>query len=148
MATKSFAVNTTPHVAQVGEVMLSFVPEANGSDLVEGYAKLRAAQAGVNLEESPESAKDLFRALRTFLAGLMLPESATLLMTLDVVSEDGEALGSFLDPAEAEKEAAKYRAAKVVDRLPLPSRVLTELMEWVIEVLAGSARPTGPSSDS
>lgn len=144
MVTKDFAIRSEPHVATIGEHRLTFAPEANGSELLDGYAKLKAAQASVDVEKDPAAAKKILRALRVFLASLMLPESADLFLTVDVLNEEGVRVRSFKDEAEAEEFAASSMVgAKVVERLPLPQRVLTELLEWIIEVLGGGARPTG-----
>lgn len=148
MAEKSFSIQTEPHLAKIGDVTLSFVPEANGSELIQNYSKLRKIQQSVNLEENPEDALKVIRAAREFLGSLMLPESQELFTTLDVVADDGKILASFRSMERAEAEAARYVEAKIVDRFPLPQRVMTKLTEWALEVLGGGARPTGSSSDS
>lgn len=149
MATKNFAIRTEPHIAEIGDVKLLFVPEANGSELLDGHARLKEEQSSIDLETDPMAAHKVLRALRVFLAQFMLPESAELFTTLDVVNADGVRVQSFKDEMEARDFAATMGAgAKAVDRLPLPQWVLTELLEWVVETLAGGTRPTGSATGS
>lgn len=147
MAEKSFAIQTTPHLAKIGDVTLSFVPEANGSELIQNYSKLRKIQKGVNLEDHPEEALKVIRAAREFLGSLMLDESQKIFTTLDVKMGD-QVIGSFTTMEAAEKHASEFVGAKIVDRFPLPQRVMTELTEWALEILGGGGRPTGSSNDS
>jgi len=152
---KNFALNTEPHVAQVGDVELQFQPEVMGDDFMDAYGELRDAQQaiGVNLDDlasvDPAQLRQVSRALRGFLAHLMLPESAELFTRLDVV-KGGKVLESFEDLEEAEAYAAKVKGggARIVDGLRLPDRVLTELLEWVVELFGGGQRPPMSSSGS
>lgn len=154
MATRTFALNTEPHVAQVGDTTLEFQPEVMGDDFMDAYAALREAQQpiGVDINDlaNVDSAqlRTVSRSLRAFLARLMLEESARLFTRLDVVKA-GEVLESFSDLAEAEAYAAKVRGgARVVDALRLPDRVLVELLEWVVELYGGGQRPPTSSGGS
>ncbi|MFF5668789.1 hypothetical protein ACFY8S_01410 [Streptomyces hygroscopicus] len=155
MATRNFALNTEPHVAQVGDIALEFQPEVMGDDFMDAYAELREAQRGIGVDPDdlsgadPGQLRQVSRALRSFLAHLMLPESAELITRLDVV-KGGETLGSFTDIEEAEAYAAAVEGggARVRDALRLPDRVLVELLEWVIELYGGGERPPMSSSAS
>lgn len=153
MATKSFSLNTTPHVADIGGTQLSFQPEMMGDEFVEAYAELRESRKGLDREDAdPEAVRVANRAMRTFLARTMLPESAELFTRLDVVS-GGEILKSFHDLAAAREFAAAEADSvagdlRVVDGLPLPDRILVELIEWVSELYGGGTRPTGSSTGS
>ncbi|PWI06534.1 hypothetical protein DIZ27_32865 [Streptomyces sp. NWU339] len=151
---KSFALHTEPHVAEVGETELLFEPEVFGDEFMDAYADLRDAQKekGIDLENlaelDPSVIRHAMRALRQFLARQMLPESAELITRLDVV-KDGKTLKSFQNLEEAEEYAAQRPGARVVDGLRLPTRVLVELLEWVVELFGGGgSRPTMSSSAS
>ncbi|MEU8831760.1 MULTISPECIES: hypothetical protein [unclassified Streptomyces] len=153
MATKSFSLNTVPHVADIGGVELLFQPEVMGDDFMDAYQSLIDAQksSGVSLDDlsgvDPAQLRNVSRALRDFLARLMLPESAELFTRLDVVV-DGKPVESFADGAEAEAYAAEIANARVVDGLRLPDRVLVELLEWVVELFGGGQRPPTSSGGS
>ncbi|MCI3221988.1 hypothetical protein [Streptomyces sp. NP-1717] len=53
MATKTFAINTKPHVADVGGTELLFQPEVMGDDFMDAYAELRNKHqnSGVDLDD-------------------------------------------------------------------------------------------------
>jgi hypothetical protein len=78
VATKSFAINTEPHRAEVGEHVLLFQPEVVGAEFAQAYSGLRDAQKRVKDVGDDVGAADLLavnEAMRSFLSGLMLPES-------------------------------------------------------------------------
>ncbi|MFF1964319.1 hypothetical protein ACFVW5_12005 [Streptomyces sp. NPDC058232] len=151
MATKSFSLNTVPHVADIGGVELLFQPEVMGDDFMDAYQSLIDAQksSGVSLDDlsevDPAQLRNVSRALRDFLARLMLPESAELFTRVDVVV-DGKPVESFADAAEAEAYAAEIANARIVDGLRLPDRVLVELLEWVVELFGGGNGQRPPTS--
>ncbi|MEH0579136.1 MULTISPECIES: hypothetical protein [Streptomyces] len=153
MATRKFALNTEPHVAEIGDTALSFQAEIYGDAFLDSYTELLEAQKakGVDLdnlaEADPADVRRTTRALRVFLARQMLEESAALFLRLNVV-KDGETLESFQDFDQAEEFAAQHEGARVVDELRLPTRVVVELLEWVVELFGGGDRPTMPSSGS
>ncbi|MFF4179728.1 hypothetical protein [Streptomyces sp. NPDC001750] len=151
---KTFALNTEPHVAVIGETELLFQPEVMGDDFMDSYAELREARQaeGVDLDDiedaDPAVVRKSNRGLRVFFARQMLPESAVLFLRLNVVKAD-KVLKSFQDLEEAEAYAAKQKGARIVDELRLPPRVLAELLEWIVELYGGGdARPTTSSSGS
>ncbi|MDX3068383.1 hypothetical protein PV518_40565 [Streptomyces sp. ND04-05B] len=153
---KSFALHTEPHVADIGGTELKFQPEVFGDDFMDSYAELRDAQKakGVDIENladaDPADLRKTTRALRVFLARQMLPEAAEQFLRLEVVKGD-RVLKSFQDLDEAEEFAAKQKGARIVDGLRLPTRVIVELLEWVVELYGGGsagARPTGSSNGS
>ncbi|MFJ7489674.1 hypothetical protein ACIQZB_00185 [Streptomyces sp. NPDC097727] len=152
---KSFALHTEPHVADIGGTELLFQPEVMGDEFMDAYAELRDAQKaeGVDLDNlgdaDPSDIRKSARALRVFLARQMLPESAEQFLRLDVV-KGSKVLKCFQDLDEAETYAAKQNGARIVDVLRLPTRVLVELLEWVVELYGGGgdARPTTSSSGS
>ncbi|MET8746892.1 hypothetical protein [Streptomyces sp. NPDC004728] len=152
---KSFALHTEPHVADIGGTELLFQPEVMGDEFMDAYAQLRDAQKakGVDLDDladaDPSDIRKSVRALRVFLAQQMLPESAEQFLHIDVV-KDSKVLKSFQDLEEAEAYAATRKGARLVDALRLPSRVLVDLMEWIVELYGGGgdARPTTSSSGS
>jgi hypothetical protein len=151
---KSFALNTEPHIADIGGTELKFEPEVMGDEFMDAYAELREAQhaKGVDLENlaeaDPKDIRRTMRSLRLFLARQMLPESAALFTRLDVVNGAGDVLESFHDFDEAEEYAEQYDGARVVDHFRLPTRVVVELLEWVVELFGGGSRPTMSSSGS
>ncbi|MFJ2205927.1 hypothetical protein [Streptomyces microflavus] len=154
MANKSFALNTEPHVAAVGDTELLFEPEVMGDDFMDAYVGLRDAQQalGVDVENlenlAPQAIRSLSVALREFLARLMLPESAAVMTRLQV-SQAGKTLDTFADQAAAEEFAATVTGAtRITYALRLPDRVLTELMEWTVELYSGGKRPPTSSSGS
>lgn len=155
MATKKFALHTEPHVADIGGTELLFAAEVYGDDFMDAYAELQARLTadGVDLDDpdslASASGKAATRAVRLFLAELMLPESAELFTRLHVVVNGEVQEKSFLDLAEAEKFAAKKKGeAKVRDAFRLPDRILVELLEWATALYGGGNRPTGSSGGS
>lgn len=152
---KSFALNKDPHVADVDGTEFLFQPEVMGDEFIDAYTQLREAQSLVNgskdgNEEAnidPDAVRTAARALRTFLADLMLPESAAEFSKCDVVKA-GKVLQTFPDRDEAEAYAAKVKGgkAKVVDHLRLPSRVLVDLMEWTTDLYSGGSAKRPPTS--
>ncbi|PSK57996.1 hypothetical protein B0E38_01841 [Streptomyces sp. 111WW2] len=153
MAKKTFALNTEPHVATVGERDLEFQPEVMGDEFMDALAELKEAQketSGIDLDDlstvDPDKLRGAARGLRCFLARLMLPASAALFTRLDVV-KDGEVLKSFHDVDEANAHAEKVDGgARVVDAMRLPDRILIDLMEWVTELYGGGADERPPTS--
>lgn len=86
MAQRSFAINTTPHEASIGEHVLKFQAEAVGAEFAQAYAGLRDAQKAVRAsgEEGvdPSDLVAVNAAMRAFLATFLLPESAALFGSL------------------------------------------------------------------
>ncbi|MFE3378696.1 hypothetical protein [Streptomyces anulatus] len=155
MANKSFAINKTPHVAEIGDdLKLEFEPEVMGDEFMDAYQLLRDTQrqSGVDLDDlSGVDGTDLrkvTRAVRVFLGGLMLPESAALMLRLDVVVDGGTVVESLNDLDAALARAEELEGARVVDGLRLPDRVLLELVTWVIELYSGGQRPPTQSVGS
>lgn len=153
MAKKSFALNTEPHVADVGGTELHFQPEVMGDEFMDALAGLKTAQkaaSGIDLDDlqsvDPQALRTAARGLRVFLAELMLPESAAVFLRLNVVRA-GVVLESFQDPDEAAAFAEESgEGARVVDELRLPDRILVDLMEWVTELYGGGADERPPTS--
>ncbi|NEA39282.1 hypothetical protein [Streptomyces sp. SID11385] len=77
MATKTFALRTEPHVAEIGDEELAFHPEIDGDDYLDAYQEiLDARRAAGDDDMDAAQARDVTVATRAFLAKLMLPESA------------------------------------------------------------------------
>lgn len=150
---KSFAINTEPHVADIGGNEFEFEAEIMGDEFMDAYAELREQQQAMGLDlanladADPSALRHAMRAVRLFIARQMLPESAELFTRLDVVVS-GKTIESFNDLTEAEQFAEQHSGARVVDAFRLPSRVLVELLEWVVELFGGGSRPTTSSSAS
>ncbi|WP_406177966.1 hypothetical protein [Streptomyces canus] len=151
---KSFALHTEPHVADIGGTELLFQPEVMGDEFMDAYAELRDAQKakGVDMDNladaDPKDVRRTVRALRLFLARQMVEDSADLFLRLNV-DKDGETLESFQDLDQAEEYAAQHDGARVTDALRLPTRVIVEMLEWVVELYGGGGnRPTTSSSAS
>lgn len=154
MAKKSFALNTEPHVATVGDTDLLFKPEVMGDEFMDALGELKDAQraaSGVDLEDlqglDADALRSASRGLRGFLAELMLPESAGLFTRVEVIA-DGAVVATYQDREEAQERADGIAGAKVVDALRLPDRILVQLMEWVIELYGGGADERPPTSSS
>ncbi|MFZ4160425.1 hypothetical protein ACOZDE_18640 [Streptomyces griseoincarnatus] len=154
MAKKTFALNTEPHVATVGDTDLLFKPEVMGDEFMDALHDLQEVQkaaSGVDLEDlqnlDADALRKTARALRGFLAELMLPASAELFTRVDVVA-DGKVVASYGNREEADKHAEGIAGAKAVDTLRLPDRILVQLMEWVIELYGGGADERPPTSSS
>ncbi|MFD9903930.1 hypothetical protein [Streptomyces sp. NPDC059063] len=149
---KQFTLATDPHVAEVGDVELHFVPEVYGDKFLDVYAELQKAQEGVGDAKdlsklSGDKLRGLYKGMREFLAQLMTEESAAVFARFDVVV-GGEVLADYRRSVEAEEHASRV-GGQVVDRsLRLPDRVLVELFEWTVELYGGGNRPTGPSKGS
>ncbi|MFF0087792.1 hypothetical protein ACFYR1_50550 [Streptomyces canus] len=151
---RSFALNTQPHVAEIGDTELEFQPEVMGDEFLDSYSEMRDAQQskGIDLENlgeaDPAVVRGTVRALRVFLARQMMPESAGKFLRVNVVDPGGEVLASYDDLAEAEAAATDAPGRRVVDELRLPTRVIVELLEWIVELYGGGDRPTTSSSAS
>ncbi|GGZ73308.1 hypothetical protein ACFOOM_00860 [Streptomyces echinoruber] len=151
---KTIALNTEPHIIEVGPHELELQPEVYGDEFVDAYVELSEAQKakGVDLENldeatDPQVLRRTMRAVRVFLARQMLPKSAEFFLRLDVV-QDGKALKSFQDLDEAQAFADGHPGARVRDALRLPTRAVVEILETVVELYGGGGRPTTPSSGS
>lgn len=114
MATRSFVINTEPHVAEVGTHRLLFVPEAMGDEFVDAYAELQETYKRLHIDDEQDAAgvdpsvlREANTAARDFLKRFMLPESA-----------------------------AEF------NEVQLPHRVLGELTQWVMELYGGERPPT------
>lgn len=154
MATKTFALNTKPHTADVGGTEFQFLPEVMGDEFLDAYQEMRQShmqEKGVDVGDleagDVESLRVVAAGLRTFLSRLMLPESAALITRVDVI-KGGEVLESFADWEAATKYAGDVAGAAAKWGFRVPDRILLELLEWVIELYAGSKRPPTSSGAS
>ncbi|WP_433856651.1 hypothetical protein [Streptomyces kronopolitis] len=152
---RTFTLNTEPHVATVGETQLLFQPEVMGDEFLDAYEALQESQKNLGVDVNnlaaadPENLRAVVRSLRLFLARLMLPESAQTFARWEVV-KSGKAVSSHATPGEAAEAAAKVKGDATVKDvgMRLPDRVLVELLEWAVELYGGGQRPTGLSSGS
>lgn len=161
MATRQFSIRTEPHIAQVGDTELRFVPEVMGTEFLDEYERLRETQkrAGVGLDEAdPDELRRVTAALRRFLARFMLPESQEVFSRFAVV-EGGKEVAAYVTREEAEEHAAGLNARPGIkgvtvrdDSMLLPDRILVAMLEWTAELYGSGSgaegRPTGPSSAS
>jgi hypothetical protein len=84
MATKKFSLHTEPHVAEIGDdLTFAFRPEVDGDAFLDAYDSLRERYSGLHLGGGADldgvqtsDLREAIGAVRTFLAELMLPESA------------------------------------------------------------------------
>ncbi|MFD4855158.1 hypothetical protein [Streptomyces atratus] len=78
MAKVSFALNTEPHVAEIGDdLVLEFRPEIMGDEFLDAYETIREAAAVTDDQDTSTAAvREANRAVRAFLSRMMLPESA------------------------------------------------------------------------
>lgn len=162
---KSFALNTEPHVAELGDgTELLFKPEIMSDEFLDALAEMREEQkekTGVDVEGLSLSDADAVRAatsgLRTFLAHLMLPESAELMLRAYVERDGkrvqlGKADRVFPTFAEAKAYAdslsEKGGRARAVWGLRMPDRHLLEMLDWTVEMYTGGRRPPTSSGAS
>lgn len=117
---RTFEIRTEPHRAVIGDTVLLFEPEAEGSDFLAGYAKLRNVQTRVSKQMGgtkssstkhakeadldPEVMVDLNKSMREFVARFLLPESIEV----------------FAD-------------------MRLPERILVQLIEFAAELYGGGS---------
>ncbi|MFD5788566.1 hypothetical protein ACFWH1_18330 [Streptomyces sp. NPDC127037] len=157
MARKQITLNTEPHVVEIGADELLFQPEVMGDEFVEAFTDFREAVLvanGVDLDDmdslTPENLRSIASGMRTFLARLMLPESAELFTRVDVTGADGEVLGSFQSWADATAfvDGLSGQTGKPRWAMRLPDRVLVEIMEFVVELYGGGADQRPPTSPS
>ncbi|MEU6497087.1 hypothetical protein ABZ890_43145 [Streptomyces sp. NPDC046984] len=132
MAEKLFSFNTQPHVAKLGDsAELHFIPEVFGDQFLDGYKKIQDAREKISGQTdltalSSEELRSLYAAMRTFLAGLMTPESAAKFLRFEVI-KGGKTVADFRSRDEANAHAAGLAGARVEDKsMRLPDRVLTE----------------------
>lgn len=87
MASKSFAINTEPHVATVGPHVFEFEPEAIGAQFAQAHSELVAAQTRVSEAGDNASVDDILAvnaAIRAFLTNFMLPSSRDRFKTIQL----------------------------------------------------------------
>jgi hypothetical protein len=155
VAKKQFALNTSPHEAEIGDATFLFEPEVLGDEFLDRYERLQEANRRLDIDPANMADADLSKvreatvAMRVFLASLMLPESAHEFARWDVVA-GGKTVSSHPTPEEAAEAAAKRKGATVKDAgHRYPDRVLVELMEWVVELYGGGgSRPPTSSGVS
>jgi hypothetical protein len=154
VARTKIQLNTEPHVVEIGDTELKFQPEVMGDEFIDAYSELRDAQkaaSGVDLDDlstlDPAMIRGAARAMRAFLAKMMLPESAEFFTRVDVV-QGGEILKSFTSWADAEEYAEGIAGARAQWALPLPDRALVQIMEFVVSLYGGGADQRPPTSSS
>jgi hypothetical protein len=154
VATRTFTLNTEPHIAVVGDVELKFQPEVYGDEFLDAYERLQEANRRLGVDVTnlsgvdPAKLRATVRSLRGFLARLMLPESAPIIARWDVVSK-GKVLGTYTDPEEAEEHVARVKGAELRDEsMRLPDRVLVQLLEWAVELYGGGNGQRPPTSST
>ncbi|MFI7467404.1 hypothetical protein [Nonomuraea sp. NPDC049646] len=154
MAKQKFAINTEPHVAEIGDdIELLFKPETMGDEFLDAWHSLQETYRGLGIDPAniKDSPADVLRiagtAVRRFIAGFMLPDSARLYAWWEVQDKTGKVVFDTGDPDEAATHAEKLKGATVVDvGLKLPERIHIQLMQWLMEVYG--QRPTMPSPAS
>lgn len=155
VATANFAFNTEPHVATVGGTPFEFQPEVMGDEFLDAYEEFRDGQkeeTGVDVENldgaDAQQLRKITRALRVFLARLMLPDSAEFFLRLEVV-RGAEVLETFTDLEEAQAYAEKAGdGARVQNAFRCPDRILIQLLDWVVGLYSGGRRPPTSSTGS
>lgn len=127
MAEKTFALNTEPHVAVIGDQRFEFLPEVVGAEFAGSYAKLKDMRDRVRAPKGAKAKADaadivdaellasLSESMRSFIRGFLLPASA-----------------------------------EAFDKARLPDRILVELIEWVAALYGGGSGndQAGQSTDS
>jgi hypothetical protein len=155
VARKKITLNTEPHVVEIGDTELLFLPEVMGDEFVDAFGELKEAQkaaSGIDLDDLSTLDQSMIRgaarAMRAFLARLMLPESADLFTRINVVDTAGTMLESFHDQDEAKAYAEQHKGSRTVDAFPLPDRVLVDIMEFVVQLYGAGADERPPTSSS
>lgn len=85
MAEKTFALNTTPHIINVGPHRFELEPEVIGAEFADAYAVLRRAQAAITAagaDIGAEELKAVNAGMRDFVSRFMLTESKQLFQTV------------------------------------------------------------------
>lgn len=120
MTERVFEIRSEPHRAVIGDTVLLFTPEAEGSDFLAGYAKLKDVQGRVNkqltgtkagstkhakeADPDPEVLAELARTMREFVSRFLMPESVP-----------------------------------VFANMRLPERILVQLIEFAAELYGGGS---------
>lgn len=112
MARKSFALRSQPHVAEIGDVELLFRPEVMGDEYLDAFQGIQDARARLG---------DLADPLN---------------VDLNRVRELNQAARDFLSGLMLPESAEQFA------EMPLPDRVLGELVEWAVELYGGERPPT------
>lgn len=154
---RSFTLNRTPHVAELGDGLeLKFQAEVMGDEFLEGYVALQETYRDIGVDARNDAsnldfskAAGIIRELRTFIHGLLIPESQEVFSRF-VVSQAGKELSVHHTRYQADAAAEAVTGPTTVrdESLQLPLRVLMEILEWVAELYGGQQRPTGSSTGS
>ncbi len=156
VATRDFPVRTEVNVAKLGDLgELHFLPEAVGTEFLDAYQKVQEAQEALGGESDltkmdPKVLRQVYGAMRLFLAGLMTPESAERFLRFEVI-KGAKTVAHFRTREEADEHARELGGtARVNDAsMRVPDRVLMDLIEWTTELYGGgNDRPSTPSSGS
>lgn len=127
MATKRFALNTEPHVIEIGDDVFRLQPEVVGTEFADAYAELRVIQdkvkgakptsqkAGKAADLDPATLKKLTQSMKDFTGTFMLDD----------------------------ENRKRWQAAR------LPDRILVQVLEYVAELYGGgSGNPAAPGGQS
>lgn len=121
---KSFALNTIPHEAEIGDAVLQFVPEVPGDEFLDGYTRLRDAQktAADGEDTDPEHVRKVTAALREFLTEFMLPDSrqqfATMQLPTRVLMELTEWVAELYGGGASERPTGRSSGSPQPRRTP------------------------------
>lgn len=125
MATKRFALNTEPHVIEIGDDVFRLLPEVVGSAFADAYTelcfiqdKVKGSKAGKAADLDPDTLKKVTQAMKDFTGAFMLDD----------------------------ENRKRWQAAQ------LPDRILFQVLEYVAELYGGGSgnldAPGGQSSAS
>ncbi|MFD6275999.1 hypothetical protein ACFWFI_10565 [Streptomyces sp. NPDC060209] len=123
MATKAFALNTEPHVADVNSTELSFLAGVMGDDFMDAHVGLHSERSASTTSRS-STRRRCGRCMRR----LMLSESAELLTKLQVLHA-GKVLETFTDREAAEEFAATVKGG-AAPRTPCASPTACWRNSW------------------
>lgn len=130
MASKSFALNTEPHVAEIGQDKLSFLPEVTGPEFADAYTKLRDVQTKAKAIESGGKASS--------------SKPAKSINRDDLVALTEATRGFIAEFLLDDDEKSRFEGMRI------PDRILAQLMEWIVELYgggSGNGDDGGQSSD-
>ncbi len=133
MASKSFALNTEPHEATVGDLVFYFEPFVTGAEFAEAYADLTAVQAKLKAAKGAKATSGK-------------PAKADNTMDPKLLAEVSDAMRTFILQFMVTGDQLTAFA-----NLKVPDGLLVDVINWLAELYGGSSgndpEPGGTSSD-
>lgn len=83
---KVFAIRTEPNSVMLGATEVFFLPEADGTEFIEHYAVLSAAQKAADPDDEAAAAVAVLAAMKEFIAKFLMPDSVLVFWSLKLPS--------------------------------------------------------------